>query len=182
MLGEGAAFLVLESRERAKRRNAPVHALIAGYGHTTDAHHLTQPDQEGEPLERAMRQALEKAGIAAHDIGYVNAHGTGTPFNDGAEAKAFARVFGGGATRLSSTKAAMGHTLGAAGALEAVISLLALKSGGLPPQINLIDPEPLVADALVGANETASPRHVMSVNLGFGGSNAALILSKEALT
>ena len=181
MLGEGAAFLVLESRERAKCRNAQVHALIAGYGHTTDSHHLTQPDQEGEPLERAMRNALDKAGLAAHDIGYVNAHGTGTPFNDGAEAKAFTRVFGGSATRLSSTKTAMGHTLGAAGALEAVISLLALKSGALPPQINLIDPEPLVADALVGANETPNPRHVMSVNLGFGGSNAAIILSKDRL-
>jgi 3-oxoacyl-[acyl-carrier-protein] synthase II len=177
MLGEGAAFLVLESRERALRRGAQVHALIAGYGHTTDCHHLTQPDQEGAPLEQAMRQALEKAAIAAAEIGYVNAHGTGTPFNDGAEAKAFAHVFGVHATRLSSTKAALGHTLGAAGAIEAVISLLALKSGSLPPQINLLDPEPLVAHALVGPEESANLRHVMSVNLGFGGSNAALILA-----
>ena len=181
MLGEGAAFLVLENLERARCREAPVHALISGYGHTTDCHHLTQPDQEGIPLEKAMGQALDMSGISARDIGYVNAHGTGTPFNDGAEAKAFERVFGRHSTRLSSTKAALGHTLGAAGAIEAVISLLALKSGALPPQINIADPEPLVADALVGPNESTDLRHVMSVNLGFGGSNAALILSKETL-
>jgi len=179
MLGEGSAFLILESQERARLRGAQVHALITGYGHTTDCLHLTQPDQEGVPLENAMHQALNMAGLSAHEIGYVNAHGTGTPFNDGAEARAFERVFRGHSTRLSSTKAALGHTLGAAGAIEAVISLLALKSGSLPPQINVIDPEPLVADALVGPQESKKIGHVMSVNLGFGGSNAALILSKS---
>jgi 3-oxoacyl-[acyl-carrier-protein] synthase II len=178
MLGEGAGFLVLESEEHAKRRAAPIHALVTGYGHTTDGGHLTLPDQEGVPLEQAMSQALSTAGLSARDIGYVNAHGTGTPFNDGAEGKAFERVFGHQVTRLSSTKAALGHTLGGAGAIEAIISLLALQSGSLPPQINLKDPEATVADSLVGAHESAILHAVMSVNLGFGGSNAALILSR----
>lgn len=178
MLGEGAAFLVLENEQSAKRRGVPVYALVSGYGHTTDCHHLTQPDQEGIPLELAMLQALQKAGRSAGDVGYVNAHGTGTPLSDGAEAKAFSRVFGGHATRLSSTKAALGHSLGGAGAIEAVISLLALQTGALPPQINLIDPDPLVASALVGLGESAILRHAMSVNLGFGGSNAALLFSQ----
>ena len=125
-----------------------------------------------------MRQALETAQINASHIGYVNAHGTATPFNDEAEAKAFHRVFGHTATRLSSTKAATGHTLGAAGAIEAIFCILALKTGCLPPQINLVEPEPLVANALVKLNETVQLQSVMSVNLGFGGSCAALILSQ----
>jgi 3-oxoacyl-[acyl-carrier-protein] synthase II len=150
---------------------------VAGYGQATDTFHLTQPAQDGAPLERAMRQALTNARIAPSEVGYVNAHGTGTPFNDGAEAKAFHSLFGEFPTKLSSTKAALGHTLGAAGALEGVLSLMALKSGCLPPQINLLDPEPLVADALVREGETASLHSVMSVNLGFGGSNAALVFS-----
>ena len=178
MLGEGAGFLVLEEADRAQRRGVPHRAILSGYGHSTDTGHLTQPDQEGRPLEKAMRQALDMARMESGSIGYVNAHGTATPFNDGAEAKAFDRVFGGHPTRLSSTKAATGHTLGAAGAIEAVFCILALERGELPPQINLLDPEPLVASALVQTGERAQPGAVMSVNLGFGGSNAALILSK----
>jgi 3-oxoacyl-(acyl-carrier-protein) synthase len=111
-------------------------------------------------------------------VGYVNAHGTATPFNDEAEAKAFHRVFGHTTTRLSSTKAATGHTLGAAGAIEAIFSILALKSGQLPPQINLLEPEPLVANALVRLGESARLQSSMSVNLGFGGSCAALIFAQ----
>lgn len=178
MIGEGAAFLVLEEAEHARTRGVSPHAVLSGYGHSTDTGHLTQPDQEGRPLERAMRQALAMAQLDPANVGYVNAHGTATPFNDGAEAKAFRRVFGDAPTRLSSTKAAIGHTLGAAGAIEAVFGILTLSSGELPPQINLIDPEPLVADALVRASETAQVQSIMSVNLGFGGSNAALILSQ----
>lgn len=177
MLGEGAGFLVLEDAERARARGARILGLVAGYGHTTDTHHLTQPAADGAPLEQAMRRALQSAGLSAPDIGYVNAHGTGTPFNDGAEAAAFRRVFGEGPTRLSSTKAALGHTLGAAGAIEAILCLQALRTGRLPPQINLLDPEPLVAAALVGPGESAPLRAVMSTNLGFGGSNAAVIFS-----
>ena len=176
MIGEGAAFLVLESEEHALRRGATIHGIIAGYGHTTDTFHLTQPHQEGVALERAMQQALDQARLPASDIGYINAHGTGTPINDGSEAKAFTRLFP-ASTRLSSTKAAIGHTLGAAGAIEAVFSLLALKTGSLPPQLNLLDPLPDVAAMLVEPGEQHSLRSVMSVNLGFGGSNAALILT-----
>ena len=178
MLGEGAAFLVLEKADRARARGAPILGYFAGYGHTTDPHHLTQPAPDGAPLERAMRQALEKSGITPAQIGYVNAHGTGTPFNDGAEAQAFHRVFGTGPTKLSSTKAALGHTLGAAGAIEAVLCLLALQTSRLPPQINLLDPEPLVAGALVTPGQTTGLSAAMSVNLGFGGSNAALLFSR----
>lgn len=178
MLGEGAGFLVLENAQNAEQRGAKIHGYVTGYGHSTDVHHLTQPAPDGGPLERAMRQALERAQCPAEHVGYVNAHGTGTPFNDGAEAQAFHRVFGSGPTKLSSTKAALGHTLGAAGAIEAILSLLALQTGKLPPQINLQDPEPLVADTLVKQGETAELASVMSVNLGFGGSNAALLFRK----
>jgi len=177
MLGEGAAFLVVESERHALERGAALHGVVVGYGQATDTFHLTQPAQDGAPLEQAMRQALEKARLTPSEIGYVNAHGTGTPFNDGAEAKAFHAVFGKTSTKISSTKSAIGHTLGAAGAIESVFSLLALKSGFLPPQVNLLDPELLVADALVKVGETASLHSVMSVNLGFGGSNAVLVFS-----
>jgi 3-oxoacyl-[acyl-carrier-protein] synthase II len=177
-LGEGAAFLVLENADRARARGANILGYLAGYGQTTDTHHLTQPAPDGAPLERAMRRALEQGRTKASQVGYVNAHGTGTPFNDGAEAQAFHRVFGAGQTKLSSTKAALGHTLGAAGAIEAVLCLLALQSGQLPPQINLLDPEPLVAAALVGLGEKADLSAAMSVNLGFGGSNAAVLFTR----
>ena len=179
MLGEGAAFLVLESETHALNRGASAKGIIAGYGHTTDTGHLTQPDQQGIPIEKAMRQALTQAGISPSRIGYVNAHGTGTPFNDGAEAKAINRLFSGTSARLSSTKAALGHTLGAAGSIEAVIGLLALETGLLPPQINLQDPEEDVEDFLVAHGEKSKFEAVISINLGFGGSNAALVISQE---
>lgn len=179
MLGEGAAFLVIESEHHAARRGARILGAVAGYGQTTDTLHLTQPAQDGAPLEKAMRKALATAGMEASEIGYVNAHGTGTPFNDGAEARAFQRVFGDTPVRLSSTKAALGHTLGAAGSIEAVLSLLAIESGCLPPQINLLDPEPDVAGHLTGLGEKREINAAMSVNLGFGGSNAAVIFSKS---
>lgn len=179
MLGEGAAFLVIESESHALRRGALPRGVVAGYGQTTDTHHLTQPAQDGAPLERAMRKALSRAGMEPSAVGYVNAHGTGTPFNDGAEAGAFRRVFDGASARLSSTKAALGHTLGAAGAIEGVLSLLALEYGALPPQINILDPEPAVAPFLVQRGERKAIRAAMSVNLGFGGSNAAVLFTKN---
>jgi 3-oxoacyl-[acyl-carrier-protein] synthase II len=180
MLGEGAAFLVIESESHAMRRGASILGMVAGYGQTTDTHHLTQPAQDGAPLERAMRKALSSAGMEPSDIGYVNAHGTGTPFNDGAEARAFRRIFGDvSPVRLSSTKAALGHTLGAAGAIEGVLCLLTLESGCIPPQINVRDPEPDVAAFLAGRDERREMRAAMSVNLGFGGSNAAVLFSKN---
>jgi 3-oxoacyl-[acyl-carrier-protein] synthase II len=178
MLGEGAAFIVLESEAHAEKRGATILARVAGYGQTTDTFHLTQPSQDGKPLEKAMRQALQEASLSPSQIGYVNAHGTGTPFNDGAEAKAFSNVFEGHSTRLSSTKSAIGHTLGAAGAIEALICIKALQTGILPPQINLQDPEPLVSEALVKMDERTDLKAALSVNLGFGGSNAALLLTQ----
>jgi 3-oxoacyl-[acyl-carrier-protein] synthase II len=181
MLGEGAAFLVIESEVHAKKRGAEIKGRLLGYGHSTDTHHITQPEPNGFPLEAAMRQAFDRAGLQPADIGYINAHGTGTPFNDGAEAAAFARVFPMECRdlRISSTKAAIGHTLGAAGALEAVFSLLALKTGMLPPQINTNDPVEAVDGRLAVSGSTLTKKAVLSVNLGFGGSNAAVIFTAE---
>ena len=181
MIGEAAAFLVLESRTAAEARGARILASLAGYGHSTDFFHLTQPQPTGSVLIEVMQAALREANLTPADIGYVNAHGTATPVNDGPEALAYRTLFGDalGATRISSTKAAVGHTLGAAGALEALYALYALRTGELPPQLNLQDPIPEIAPALVAPGEKATNlRHVMSVNLGFGGSNAALIFSR----
>jgi 3-oxoacyl-[acyl-carrier-protein] synthase II len=183
MIGEAAAFVVLESEEHAKKRGAEPLCHLTGYGHTTDVFHLTQPKPDGSALIAAMREASEQAGVTPAQIRYINAHGTATPVNDGVEAGAYAAFFGDalGTTRISSTKAAIGHTLGAAGAIEALFAIEALRTGALPPQLNLETPIPEVARALVGANESiAAPEHTMSVNLGFGGSNAALVFSRRA--
>jgi len=180
LLGEAAAFLVLESDEHAQRRGAAALCHLTGYGHTTDFFHPTQPEPDGAALVEVMRDAATQARIAPAQIGYINAHGTATPVNDGAEAKAYLAFLGDapGSTRISSTKAAIGHTLGAAGAIEALFAVQALRTGRLPPQLNLQKPIPEMAPALVGGKEISNDmRHVMSVNLGFGGSNAALIFS-----
>lgn len=179
MLGEGAAFFVLEKEARAQARGAGIYGFVAGYGHTTDTGHLTLPNQEGLSIEAAVRQALNTDDIQPEEIGYINAHGTATPFNDTAEARAYSRIFSNTPARLSSTKAAIGHTLGAAGSIEAVLSLLALQNGELPPQINVRDPEPDVADRLVKIGEKAKLDCALNVNLGFGGSTAALVLSRS---
>jgi 3-oxoacyl-[acyl-carrier-protein] synthase II len=182
LLGEAAAFLVLESGEHAQRRGARPLCHLTGYGHTTDFFHLTQPQPDGAALIEVMRAAAARARVAPAQIGYINAHGTATPVNDGVEAKAYGAFLGDalGATRISSTKAAIGHTLGAAGAVEALFAIEALRTGRLPPQLNLQTPIPEMAPALVGEKESSSGmQHVMSVNLGFGGSNAALIFSRS---
>jgi 3-oxoacyl-[acyl-carrier-protein] synthase II len=183
LLGEGAAFLVLESEEHAQRRGAMPLCHLTGYGHTTDFFHLTQPQPDGKALVEVMRAASTQAGIDSKQIGYINAHGTATPVNDGVEAKAYSTFLGEslGSARISSTKAAIGHTLGAAGAIEAIFAIEALRSGQLPPQLNLQTPIPEIAPALVGAKESSNEMlHVISVNLGFGGSNAALIFSRSS--
>jgi len=181
MLGEAAAFLVLESEDSARRRGAEILCEAAGYGHGTDLHHLTQPNPSGSTLARAARMALADAGLRPGDVGYLNAHGTATPLNDASECAAFVEIFGKDRTvRISSTKAAIGHTLGAAGAIEAVFAIQALRTGRLPPQINLRQPEPDLAANLTGPDESLpGMRATMSVNLGFGGSNAALIFSRH---
>lgn len=181
LLGEGAAFLVLETPEHAKQRGAQPLCRLSGYGHTTDFFHLTQPQPEGQALVAVMRQAADEANLKPQEIGYVNAHGTATPVNDRAEARAYQTFFEEclDQVRISSTKAAIGHTLGAAGSIEALFTVKALMTGQLPPQLNLQTPIPEIASMLVSGKETPrSMRHAMSVNLGFGGSNAALLFSR----
>ena len=179
MLGEGAAFLVMETSAHANKRGAKIKGRLGGYGHTTDTHHITQPDPTGAPLEGAIQRALQQAVLKPSEIGYLNAHGTATVFNDGAEAAAFARVFGEdiAGVRISSTKAAIGHTLGAAGALEAVFALECLRTGDIPPQINSTNPIPELASSLAQPGDKLTKPAVLSVNLGFGGSNAALVFT-----
>jgi 3-oxoacyl-[acyl-carrier-protein] synthase II len=182
LLGEAAAFIVLESAEHANRRGVKPICRVSGYAHTTDFFHLTQPQPEGAALVEVMRAASLQAQIAPHRIGYINAHGTATPINDGAEATAYQKFLNGNLNhaQISSTKSAIGHTLGAAGAIEALFTIQALLTGHLPPQLNLQNPIPEIAPALVPRNLPPQDlHHAMSVNLGFGGSNAALIFSRH---
>ena len=176
MLGEGAAVLVLETAAHAARRGATPVARLAGYGHATDTHHITQPAPAGDALARALHDALARAGLPPAAVDYVNAHGTGTPANDPAELAGYRAVFGGRLPLLRSTKAALGHTLGAAGAIEAVLAIQTLRTGDVPPQLGLRTPLPGMEAALRDTPKTP-PRVVASANLGFGGSNAALVFT-----
>ncbi len=179
VLGEGAAILALENLEAAKARGANILAEVVGYGLSTDNHHLTQPNPSGSGARQAMERALESAQFSASEIDYINAHGTATPFNDAAEGKAIAELFG--RVPVSSTKGMMGHSLGAAGAIEAVISLLALREQILPPNINFRASDPGLELGVV-ANESrpARIRTVLSNSFGFGGTNASVILRSLA--
>jgi 3-oxoacyl-[acyl-carrier-protein] synthase II len=179
VLGEGAAILALENLEAAEARGAKILAEVVGYGLSTDNHHLTQPDPSGSGARQAMQQALDRANLPASAIDYINAHGTATPFNDAAEGKAIAELFG--SVPVSSTKGMMGHSLGAAGAIEAVISILALRDQVLPPNINFRAADPSL-ELNVVANEArpAKIRTVLSNSFGFGGTNASLILRAAA--
>ena len=179
VLGEGAAILALENLEAAEARGASILAEVVGYGLSTDNHHLTQPNPSGSGPRRAMERALERAAMTPADVDYINAHGTATPFNDAAEGKAIAELFG--RVPVSSTKGMMGHSLGAAGAIEAVVSLLALRGQFLPPNINFRRSDPALGLDIV-ANE-ARPAHlrtVLSNSFGFGGTNASIILRSLA--
>jgi 3-oxoacyl-[acyl-carrier-protein] synthase II len=179
MLGEGAACLVLETEAHALARGAQPLARLAGYGHSTDNHHLTQPAPDGAALARALRAAHQRAEISPSQIAHVNAHGTATPANDPAEQRAYEDIFGddlaSGSVQVRSTKAAIGHTLGAAGAIEALFAVQSLRTGQLPPQLGLARPLPGMERALTGEMSSAPNRFVASTNLGFGGANAALI-------
>ena len=176
VLGEGAALFALEDLEGARARGAKVLAEVAGYGISTDNHHLTQPHPSGIGPEMAMQRALQDAGVAAADVDYVNAHGTATPFNDASEGAAIAKLFG---TRVavSSTKSLMGHALGAAGAIEAAFSVAALDQQFIPPNINFTEADPAWELDLV-ANEARETqvRSVISNSFGFGGTNASILL------
>ena len=175
ILGEGAAVLVLEPWEGARARGARIHGEVAGFGMSSDAHHITQPSAEGAAL--AVAAALRDAGIAPEAVGYINAHGTGTPGNDATEARAIRQVFGSHAERLpvSSTKSLHGHALGAAGALEAVITILAMREGIAPPTANFTarDPE-CELDVVPNASRAMRAEYALSNSFAFGGLNAVL--------
>lgn len=175
ILGEGAAMLVLEEASAARRRGARVYAELAGCGMSSDAHHITQPSEEGP--RRAMAAALADAGMAAEEIGYINAHGTGTRANDATETAAIRALFGGHADRLavSSTKSMHGHALGAAGALEAAATVLALAEGRLPPTANFTAPDPECdLDVVPNESRAAAAGAALSNSFAFGGLNAVL--------
>jgi 3-oxoacyl-(acyl-carrier-protein) synthase len=178
MVGEGAGMLVLESLDHARKRGAKVLATVSGYGHSCDAHHLTAPHPEGKGANAAMREALAQAGLDAADVGYINAHGTATQDNDRTEARAIHQVFGADVP-VSSTKRFFGHTLAAAGGVEAVVSAWALMNQVLPANLGLREPLEDGPINLVGATTPAQRlKHELSNSFGFGGNNAALVFSK----
>src|SRR2546428_8401855 len=178
VLSEGGAVLVLEEREHALARKAKIYGELVGYGATADAYHITAPSPEGEGNARAMKMALDQAGLRPTDIEYINAHGTSTQPNDREETAAIKRVFGEHAHALmvSSTKSMTGHLLGAAGALEAIACLLAMRDGCVPPTINYETPDPALDLDYVPNQARPKPiRTALSNSMGFGGHNASLI-------
>lgn len=181
VMGEGAGMLILEDLDFAKARGAPILAELIGYGSTGDAHHITEPAPGGAGLVRAMRRALQKAGLRPDQVDYINAHGTSTQYNDRTETQAIKTCFGEHAYRLaiSSTKSMTGHTLGAAGAVEAVISIMAIQTGIMPPTINLHTPDPdCDLDYVPNEARQASVNIAMSNSMGFGGHNTCLIFKR----
>ncbi len=179
VLGEGAALLALENLESAEARGAPILAEIAGYGISTDNHHLTQPHPSGSGPRQAMERALQSAGLAPEAIDYVNAHGTATPFNDAAEGKAIAELLG--RVPVSSTKGMMGHSLGAAGAIEAVLTILALRAGFLPANINFrVSDLGLDLDIVANKVRPTKATTALSNSFGFGGTNASIVIQARA--
>ncbi len=181
-LGEGAAVFCLESLESASRRNAEVLCEISGYGSATDTHHLTQPHPAGDAALQSMNAACAQARVSAEHIGYINAHGTGTPANDGAEASAITRWAGARASSIpvSSTKAGIGHLLGASGAVEAAVCMMALRGQWLPPELGIGEPDPACGFPIVTAPTDASFEYALSNSFGFGGSNASLVFRRFA--
>ncbi len=182
VMGEGAGVIIMERAEHARVRGAKILGYVAGYGASNDAFHMTQPDKEGRGAEKAMRAALSDAGATPEQIGYINAHGTSTPFNDRIETRAIHSVFNGGSPPVSSTKSAIGHLLGAAGAVEAIAVLGALQRGLLPPTLNFEEPDPdcdldYVPD---GPREAPGIELALSNSFGFGGQNACLAFRKAS--
>ncbi|WP_347550743.1 beta-ketoacyl-ACP synthase II [Pseudalkalibacillus hwajinpoensis] len=181
VIGEGAGIFVIESLESAEKRGAKIYGEIVGYGSTGDAYHVTQPAPEGEGGARAMRQAIDDAGLSPSDIGYINAHGTSTDYNDKFETAAIKSVFGEHAYKLavSSTKSMTGHLLGAAGAVEGVFCAKVLEEGILPPTINYETADPNCdLDYVPNKARKAEVKAVMNNSLGFGGHNATLVFKK----
>ena len=179
VMGEGAGIVVLEELEHAKRRGARIHAEVVGYGLSGDAHHITAPAEDGDGAYRSMAAALARAGLDPEDIDYINAHGTSTPLGDEIELGAVKRLFGDHAYSLcmSSTKSAIGHLLGAAGSVEAIFSILALRDRVVPPTLNLENPSPgCDIDLVPGAAKERPVAHVLTNSFGFGGTNVSLVL------
>jgi 3-oxoacyl-[acyl-carrier-protein] synthase II len=182
VMGEGAGVLVLEREDHARARGAQILARVAGYGASNDAFHITQPDENGRGAKQAMLATLADAGAATGDVGYINAHGTSTPFNDKIETLAIKQVFNGSATPppVSSTKSHIGHLLGAAGAVEALVCVEAVRRGVLPPTINYEQPDPDCDLDYVpeGPREVPGLELALSNSFGFGGQNACLAVAK----
>ena len=178
VMGEGSGIVVLEELEHAKKRGAKIYAEVVGYGMSGDAHHITAPAEDGSGAFRAMRNALNRAKLTPEQIDYVNAHGTSTPLGDEIELGAVKRLFGDAAYKLSmsSTKSAIGHLLGAAGSVEAIFSILALRDRTVPPTLNLENPSPSCDIDLVPLEAKQRPvRYALSNSFGFGGTNASLV-------
>ncbi|OCS87463.1 beta-ketoacyl-ACP synthase II [Caryophanon tenue] len=183
VIGEGAGIVILEEYEHAVARGADIYAEIVGYGATGDAHHITAPAPEGEGAARAMAQALADGDVNPTQIGYINAHGTSTGYNDLYETQAVKTVFGEHAYKLamSSTKSMTGHLLGAAGGIEAIFSVLALREGKIPPTMNLAEPDPQCdLDYVANAAREQQVDYALSNSLGFGGHNATLVFKRFA--
>src|SRR2546421_1312905 len=181
VMGEGAGILILEDLDFAKARGATILAEMVGYGTTVDAHHMTEPAPGGAGLVRAIRRALQKAGLHPNQVDYINAHGTSTPYNDRTETQAIKTCFGEYAYRLaiSSTKSMTGHTLGAAGGVESVVCVMAIQTGIIPPTINLHHPDPdCDLDYIPNEARQATVNIAMSNAMGFGGHNTSLIFKR----
>jgi 3-oxoacyl-[acyl-carrier-protein] synthase II len=181
VIGEGAGLMILEELEFARRRGARIYAELVGYGMTADAFHITMPDETGSGAVRVMQKALKDAGAQPEEIGYINAHGTSTPYNDKFETRAIKTTFGEHAAKLavSSTKSMTGHLLGAAGGIEGVFSVLALHHRMLPPTINYITPDPdCDLDYVANEPREMEVRYALSNSFGFGGTNAALLFKR----
>lgn len=180
-MGEGSAVLVLESEEHARARDARILCEVAGYGCTADAYHMTAPHPDGDGAVRALAMALDDAGLDPADVGYVNAHGTSTPLNDASEAAALTRVFGDAVPPVSSTKSMVGHLLGAAGALEAGVTAMALAREVLPPTLHYETPDPAIElDVVPGESRDAKGIDAaLSNSFGFGGHNTVLAFRSE---
>jgi 3-oxoacyl-[acyl-carrier-protein] synthase II len=176
VMGEGAAFVVLERYDQAVARGAEILGEVAGYGMTCDAHHITAPIEDGSGAVAAIEMALADAGLPASAIGHVNAHGTSTPHNDSAEAAAIAKVFGPGAVPVTSGKGVTGHLIGAAGAVEAVATLVAADRGVVPPTANH-NATDLPVDVVAGEARTIERAPAVSTSFAFGGHNVALVLA-----
>jgi len=181
IIGEGAGMMILEELEFARARGAKVYAELVGYGMTADAFHITMPDETASGAVRVMQKAISDAGISPEEVGYINAHGTSTPYNDKFETLAIKKTFGEHAYRLavSSTKSMTGHLLGAAGGIEAVFSVLAITEGRLPPTINYVNPDPdCDLDYVPNEPREARINYALSNSFGFGGTNAALLFKR----